>query len=185
MENTEKLKKKKKKYFSTLDLIYIALFAGIGIGIKPVTMSISGFLKTLIPFPGGSLMGIVYSFIIFTGAGLVKKPGAVSFIGIIQAILVNLIGFGSHGGLSLITYTVPCFFADGISYLAGKLKTKLSYILGGGAFNMLGTIMMIVLFQRVTVTPTVILIGGGLSFVMGAIGGFLASRTVKLLEKLL
>ena len=178
-----KKEKRKKFYFTTLDLVYIALFAGIGIAIKPVTASIAGIIRTIIPLPGGSLLGIVYTFIIFTGAGLVKKTGAISLIGIIQAILVNLIGFGSHGGLSLITFTLPCFFSDFISYLTGKLNNIISYILAGGAFNSFGALLVIFLYQRATPTLLLILICGGLSFIMGAIGGALSYLAVNIIEE--
>ncbi len=176
---------KQKHYFRTLDLIYIAIFAGIGIAIKPLTASISGFLKTIIPLPGGSILGIIYSFILFTGAGLVKKPGAASLIGIIQAILVMIISFGGHGGLSLITYTVPCFMADVIIIIFRRLVNLPSYILSGGMFNSVGAALIIIIFQRATVNATVILIGCSIAFIMGALGGIMANRTVRIIEKVL
>jgi len=172
-------------YFKTLDLIYIAVFAGIGIAIKPLTASISGFLKTIIPLPGGSILGIIYSSILFTGAGLVKKPGAASLIGIIQAILVLVISFGGHGGLSFITYTFPCFLAEVIILIFRKLETLPSFILSAGMFNSVGAALIIILYQRATVNATVILIGCSIAFIMGALGGIIANRTVRLIEKVL
>ncbi len=86
----------KERYFSTFQLILLALFAALVVVAKIA-------LKTPVQLPGHS--GLFWMAIIVVAAGVVPKPGAVSLVGLTSGILAAFMGMGDFGALeTLLSY---------------------------------------------------------------------------------
>lgn len=99
--------------FSTKDLIIITVLAAIGIAIKPIVGPLSKMLSTPLMIPGGSLAGGFYMMWLALAILIVRKPGTGTIFGILQGIIVLLVGLqGNQGALSLLSYSLPGVLAD-------------------------------------------------------------------------
>ncbi len=88
----------KKRYFSTFQLILLALFAALVVVAKIA-------LRTPLQMPGHS--GIFWMAIIIVAAGVVPKRGAASLVGLTSGILAGFLGMGDFGALNtLLSYTM-------------------------------------------------------------------------------
>ncbi|MGD8243633.1 MAG: ECF transporter S component [Anaerolineae bacterium] len=88
----------KERYFSTFQLILLALFAALVVVAKIA-------LRTPIQMPGHS--GIFWMAIVIVAAGVVPKPGAASIVGLTSGILAGFLGMGDFGALNtFLSYTV-------------------------------------------------------------------------------
>lgn len=87
----------KERYFSTFQLILLALFAALVVVAKIA-------LRTPIQMPGHS--GIFWMAIIIVGAGVVPKFGAASIVGLTSGVLAGFLGMGDFGALNtFLSYT--------------------------------------------------------------------------------
>ena len=86
------------KGFSPYNLAIMALVSAIGIAVKPITTSLAHIITGPLYVPGGVVAGGLYMMWIVIGAGLVGIPGTAAFIGIIQALMVIILGsYGTRG----------------------------------------------------------------------------------------
>lgn len=178
---------RRKKFlssFSIYNLIIIALFAALGVATKPIVTSLVHVITGPLFIPGGAIAGGFYMFWLVLGAGIVKKNGTATLIGLVQGILVIATGImGNHGIMSLISYTLPGLAVD-VVFLFSKDKdyNLLHYVIGCMAANVTGTLISNALFFRLPFV-TVVLIASSAAL-SGAIGGIIAASIMKSLEKM-
>lgn len=170
--------------FSVYNLIIIAVVSALGIATKPIVVPLVHVITGPLFIPGGAIAGGFYMFWIVLGAGIVKKTGTATLIGIVQGILVIATGtMGTHGIMSIVSYTLPGIVAD-IVFLFSKNKKYniLHYVFGCLAANVTGTLISNILFFRLPfVTIILILSAAALS---GTIGGLIAYTINISLEKM-
>lgn len=88
----------KKQYFSTFQLILLALFAALVVVAKIA-------IRTPIQLSGHS--GIFWMAIVIVAAGIVPRPGAASVVGVTSGILAAFLGMGDFGALNtFLSYTM-------------------------------------------------------------------------------
>lgn len=170
--------------FSVFNLIIIALVSSLGVATKPIVVPLVHIISGPLFIPGGAIAGGFYMFWIVLGAGFVNKSGTGTLIGIVQSILVIATGaMGTHGIMSLISYTLPGMAVDAIFLIStNKNHNILHYVFGCMAANVTGTLISNILFFRLPeVTVVLILSCAALS---GAIGGIIASSIMNVIEKM-
>ena len=87
----------KERYFSTFQLILLALFAALIVVAKIA-------LRLPLQMPGHS--GIFWMAIVIVAAGVVPKRGAASLVGLTSGIMAAFLGLGDFGALdTLLSYT--------------------------------------------------------------------------------
>jgi len=94
----------KERYFSTFQLILLALLAVLIVVAKIA-------LRLPLQVPGHS--GLFWMAIILVAAGVVRKPGATSLVGLSSGILAAFLNMGDFGALNtLLSYTMIGVGAD-------------------------------------------------------------------------
>ena len=107
----------KVRYFSTFQLILLALFAALIVVAKVA-------LRLPLQMPGHS--GIFWMAIMIVGAGVVSKPGAPSLIGLTSGILAAFLGLGDGGAVdTFLSYTAVGSGTDLALLLLGRNPEKL------------------------------------------------------------
>jgi energy-coupling factor transport system substrate-specific component len=167
--------------FSTRDLIIIAGLAGIGIAVKPIVSPLSKMITTPLMVPGGSFTGGLYMLWMVLAVVLVQKRGTGFIYGLLQALVVMVIGIrGNQGLLSLLSYTLPGICADIIYQLARRPASIWVHMLLCSVTNMAGALVVaIFLFHHPLPYIAVIL---GMSLVSGLVGGWLSWGIFKALD---
>ena len=98
---------------STFDAVFIALMAACGLALKPIVGPLFKIVGSALLVPSGSMAGAIYMIWPMLALLAVKQIGTAMMVGFIQGIIVLVTGiYGSHGILSLFTYTVPGIFID-------------------------------------------------------------------------
>lgn len=169
--------------FSVFDLVIIAVVSALGIATKPIIVPLVHIITGPLFIPGGAIAGGFYMMWIVLGAGFVKKLGTGTLIGIVQSILVIATGImGTHGIMSLISYTLPGIVVDIVFFFSREKKYNiLHYVFGCMAANVTGTLITNILFFRLPgATVVLILSSAALS---GAIGGIIVSSINRVLER--
>ena len=88
----------KKRYFSTFQLILLALFAALVVVAKIA-------LRT--PFQLSGHSGLFWMAIVIVAAGVVPKPGATTVVGLTSGIIAAFLGMGDFGALNtFLSYTM-------------------------------------------------------------------------------
>jgi hypothetical protein len=101
------------KRFTINQLVIIGLVAALGIATKPIVVPLVHIITGPLFIPGGSLAGGFYMLWLVLGAGMIKKTGSGTVIALTQALLAIVLGiYGTHGIVSLLTYTLPGIAAD-------------------------------------------------------------------------
>jgi hypothetical protein len=169
----------KRRYFSTFQLILLALFAAL-----IVTAKIA--LKTPLQLPGHT--GIFWMAILVVAAQVVPRRGAASLVGLLSGILAAFFGLGDSGFLDTF-----------LSYLVIGIGTDLALLLLGSPENLLAAGLVGVLghLSKFLVKWVIGAISGApLGFValglfssllgyivFGAVGGLLGGLTLKALRR--
>jgi hypothetical protein len=170
--------------FSTFDLVLIAVLAALGIATKPIIVPLAHLITGPLFIPGGSLAGGLYMFWLVVGLGLTRKYGTATLIGLVQALMVIGTGvIGSHGIMSLISYTLPGVAVDLGLFLIGKHKACCLFccFIGGMLANLTGTLTVNVIFFQLPLLPLILsILTAAFS---GALGGILAWEVLKALRK--
>ena len=170
---------KKERYFSTFQLILMALFAALIVVAKIA-------LRTPLQLSGHS--GLFWMAIVIVAAGVVPKPGATSLVGVTSGLIAAFLGMGDFGALNTF-----------LSYSAVGLGTDLALLLLRDRENLLTTTVAAVLghlgkflvkwgLGALTGTPVgFVALGLAKAFagyvVFGALGGLLGGLTLKALRK--
>jgi hypothetical protein len=171
------------KRFSVRELILIAAMAAAGIAVKPVIVPLAHLISRPLMIPGGALAGGLYMMWLVVAMGLTQKYGAGTLVGLIQAILVMVAGVsGSHGIMSLISYTMPGIVMDlGLWIIRHRVCCRSCAFLAGILANATGAIMVNMIFFSLPLIPLLLSIMAA-SF-SGGVGGLLAWQLLMALRK--
>ena len=169
--------------FSIKDLILIAAMAALGLAVKAVVTPLVQLVSVPLFIPGGALGGGLYMMWLVMAAAVTGKRGAATLAGLVQAVLVILTGVGgSHGLLSLVSYTLPGLAIDAWLLLSRHRLCCLpcafvSCILA----NLCGTIAVNLIFFRLPVIP--LLLSLAASAFSGGLGGVLSWHLLRALRR--
>jgi hypothetical protein len=170
----------KPRYFSTFQLILLALFSALVVVAKIV-------LRTPLQLTGHS--GIFWMAIIIVGSKVVPKTGAASIIGITSGLLASFLGLGDFGALNtFLSYAMVGVVSDGILLLLGGDTDNLVVAVITGIFGHLGKFLTKWLFGIISGAPIGFVALGLLRaiigyIIFGAIGGILGWVTLKALKR--
>lgn len=158
--------------------------ATMGIATKPIIVPLAHIITGPFFIPSGALAGGFYMMWLLLGFGITGKRGTMTLIGLVQAILVVVTGIvGSHGVLSLLTYTLPGILADlGLLLIGHRVCCWPCAFLGGMLCNIGGTIMVNAVYFRLPFVPLVLsMCIAGLS---GGLGGLVAFKILQQISML-
>ncbi len=170
------------KRFSTQDLIIIASLAGIGIAIKPVVSPLSKLISAPLMLPGGSFTGGFYMLWLVLAVLIVRKFGTGTVFGVLQALIVLVIGIrGNQGLLSLLSYSLPGIVVDLVNLLLKDRDNLFTHIVLCALANVSGALVVaVVLFRH----PLPLTIGiAVLAMISGGMGGLVSYAIFKPLKK--
>jgi hypothetical protein len=169
----------KERYFSTFQLILLALFAALIVVAKIA-------LRTPVQLPGHS--GLFWMAIVIVAAKVVPKPGATSLVGLTSGIIAAFLGMGDFGALNtLLSYTMVGVGTDLALLLLGNPENLVVAALAG-TFGHLGKFLVKWALASLTGAP-VGFIALGLAralvgyVVFGALGGLLGGLTLAALRR--
>ncbi|MCK4655204.1 MAG: ECF transporter S component [Candidatus Cloacimonetes bacterium] len=159
--------------YSSQDLLYIAILSALGLAVKPIVTPLIHLISAPLMIPGGSLAGGLYMMWLVLAVAIVKKPGAGFLVALTQSIVMLSIGFfGSHGAVSLISYTLPGIVIEITSIFFRKKDTIYSLVWMCTLANITGAIVVTILVMRLALIPLFIsLVAATIS---GIIGGILS-----------
>jgi len=162
------------KKFTLFNLMTIALMAALGIAVKSVIVPLAHIITGPLYIPGGVVAGGIYMMFLVLAVSITGIRGAAGLCGLCQGIMVLVIGVaGSHGVLSILTYTLTGI-AAALPMLLMRHKgcCVLCCFFGGMAANLSGTLLVNMAFFSMPMVPLVLsLAAGALS---GGLGGILA-----------
>ncbi len=165
--------------FTMFDLVVIALTAALGIGIKPIIVPLVHIVTGPLYIPGGAAAGGFYMLWIVLAIGMTGRVGTGTLTGFTQALLVIITGaYGTHGAISIITYTLPGFAVDiGAKVLGRGLMTPGGFFTMGMLANISGTFLSSLVFFRLPLIP--LLLSLSTASLSGGLGGLIAYRIVR------
>ena len=169
----------KKAYFSTFELVLLALFAAL-VAVAKIT------LRFPIQVPGHS--GLFWLAIVIAAAGIVPKRGAPSLVGVSSGVLAAFLGMGDLGALNtFLSYTVVGIAADLALWLLGSPENFVAAGLAG-MLGHLGKFLVKWILGVLTGAPLgFVALGLAWSFltyaIFGALGGVLGALTLRALRK--
>jgi hypothetical protein len=170
----------KQRYFSTFQLILLALFSALVVVAKIA-------LRTPLQLPGHT--GIFWMAIVVIGTKVVPKTGAGTIIGITSGLLASFLGLGDFGALdTFLSYAAIGMVADLILLLLGGNSENLVIAIIVGIFGHMGKFLVKWIFGIISGAPLGFVALGLLRSVIGyilfgAIGGFLGWLTLKALRR--
>ena len=169
----------RKWYFSTFELILLALFSALVVVAKIA-------LRLPLQLPGHS--GLFWMAIVVVAAGVVPKRGAASLVGLTSGILAAFLGMGDFGALNtLLSYTMLGVGTDLALWLVQNPEHLVSGALAG-AIGHLGKFLVKWVLGLITGAPLgIVALGLAWSLVnyaiWGALGGILGALTLRALRK--
>lgn len=167
---------------NTLDAVFIALMAACGLALKPIVGPLFKLIGSAFLLPSGSMAGAIYMIWPMLALLTVKQIGTATIVGLIQGIIVLITGiYGSHGVLSLITYTIPGLVIDFVYLLIHRFQNQLLISLPAAMGNVSGSIIVGIVFMHIPLIP--LIIGIIPAFIFGGIGGYLSLILHKWLVK--
>ncbi len=169
----------KERYFSTFQLILLALFSALVVVAK---------IGLRMPLQMSGHSGIFWMAIIVIAARVVPKPGAASLVGLTSGLLASFLGLGDFGALNtLLSYTAVGVGADLAMRLMPDLENP-AYAAVIGAIGHLGKFLVKWALGTLTGAPLGF-IALGLAravvgyIVFGALGGILGALTLIALRR--
>src|SRR5512136_2483313 len=103
----------RQRYFTTFDLILLALFSALVVTSKIV-------LRLPLRLPGHS--GMFWMAILIVARGLVPKPGALSLVGLTSGLLAAFLGLGDQGAIdTILSYLVSGVAVDLMALFLGSV----------------------------------------------------------------
>jgi hypothetical protein len=169
----------KERYFSTFQLILLALFAALIVVAKIA-------LRLPLQLPGHS--GIFWMAIVVIAAGVAPKRGAVSLVGLTSGIMAAFLGLGDFGALdTLLSYTAVGVAAD-LALLLLRNPENLIVATLVGALGHMGKFLVKWAIAGVAGAPAgFVALGLARSLIgyiiFGAMGGLLGALTLAALRK--
>ena len=187
--------------FSTQDLILIALLAALGLVTKQFAGPVLKSVLASFLIPGGAVAGAFYMLWLVLARDMIDKPFSATLTGLVQGIVILVLPYGSHGLISVVTYSLPGLAIDIIYYSAWLilyalrmeslsvpqiLKSDYGNAFYGGAANLTGTFLTAQVFSLfVGVSPIIFLLILCLAFFSGVFGGLIAYTMYKQYEGIL
>lgn len=171
------------KGFHIFELLIIAMMATLGIAVKPYIKMLVSIVSGPLFIPGGTLAGGFYLIWMLIGVGLIKKPGTATLIALTQGIMVMVTGiYGSHGIMSIVTYTLPGLTLDVLLWIMRKSGDGLiECFIGGMLANLMGTFLSNLLFFNLPMIPLILTLSTAM--LSGGLGGLLAYKIIKIVAK--
>ncbi len=168
--------------FSMFQLIIIAMMSALGIATKPVIVPLVHIITGPLYIPGGAIAGGFYMLWIVLGAGLIKKRGTATLIALVQAIVVISMGvYGTHGIVSIVTYTLPGLMIDIVYILLRRnINNLFDYFIAGIIANVSGTYLSNLVFFKLPWIPLILSLSS--AALSGGLGGIIAYNIKKTLE---
>lgn len=165
--------------FRIYELVLMALMASLGIATKPIVVPLAHMVTGPLFIPGGAFAGGFYMFWIILAAGFVGKRGTATLTALIQALMIVVTGFfGSHGLVSIATYTMPGLIVDLLFLIIRrKWETPMDFFVAGMAANLTGTYLTNLVFFRLPWIPLLMSLSSAL--LSGGIGGMIAYQIFK------
>jgi len=161
------------KKITTIDAVFIALMAACGLALKPIVGPLFKLIGSAFLIPSGSMAGAIYMIWPMLALLTVKQFGTATIVGLIQGIIVFVTGiYGSHGVLSLITYTIPGIIIDFIYLLIHRFQSRWLLTIPAAMGNVSGSIIVGIVFLHYPLIP--LIIGLISAFFFGALGGYLS-----------
>lgn len=168
--------------FTAEELLYIAVFSALGLAAKPIITPVVHLVSAPLMIPGGSLAGGFYMMWLVLAAVVVDKFGAAFLVGLVQAIVILSLGFfGSHGAVSLVSYTVPGLVVELVRFLFRNTKTVYTQVFMCVAANVSGSLIVILLVMRLPLFPLLIAVLS--AAISGIIGGLISFSILKKMQK--
>ena len=169
--------------FSVRDLILISAMAALGIAIKPIVVPLAHLVSTPLMIPGGAFAGGLYMMWLVIAMGLTGKRGSATLAGLVQAILVMITGVsGSHGVMSLVSYTLPGLAIDlGLLLIGHRVCCPFCAFLAGLLANITGTAVVNMVFFSLPAIP--LLLSLTVAAFSGGIGGLIAWELLKAMKR--
>lgn len=161
------------KKITTFDAVFIALMAACGLALKPIVGPLFKLIGSAFLIPSGSMAGAIYMIWPMLALLTVKQFGTATLVGLIQGIIVLITGiYGSHGILSLITYTTPGIIIDFVYLLINRFQNRWLLTIPAAMGNVSGSIIVGIVFLHYPLIP--LIIGLIPAFFFGALGGYLS-----------
>ncbi len=159
--------------FTTLNATVIALFAATGLAIKPVISPIAKSITSLFLLPGGAVAGAIYLIWPLLALLLLNKRGSAILVGLLQALTVLVTGiYGSHGILSIFTYTLPCVIIELTYWGSRKINQKFACMISAASGNVCANFMVGYFLSHLPMIP--LLLGLIPAFIFGSLAGPIA-----------
>jgi hypothetical protein len=170
----------KERYFSTFQLILLALFAALIVVAKIA-------LRLPLQLPGHS--GIFWMAIVIVAAGVVPRVGAASLVGLTSGIMAGFLGLGDFGALNtILSYTMVGVGTDLALLLLGRNPENLVVAVLAATLGHMGKFLVKWGLGVLTGAP-VGFVALGLAralagyLVFGALGGLLGGLTLAALRR--
>lgn len=140
-------------YFSTRDLLLMAVFAALGGVASTYINTLGDAVHAALGLPGATQWAAgLHVLWLVLGMGIIRKPGAGTFIGILKGA-VELMSGNTHGVIILLVDLVAGLLVDFGFLLFHKNRTVLPYLVAGG----LATASNVLVFQIFATLPMNIL----------------------------
>ncbi len=170
------------KRFSARDLILITSIAALGIAVKPIINPFTKMVSMPLGIPGGSLAGGLYMLWLVLALCIVRKKWTGTIFGMLQAVLVLLIGMaGKMGAFSLVAYTIPGIVADLVFFSGLKPEKLFTHLLLCAMANLAGSVVTALFFFHHPLP--VLALNSGLAIISGLSGGALSFGIYQALQK--
>jgi LytS/YehU family sensor histidine kinase len=155
----------RQRYFSTFELILLALFSSLVVVSKIV-------LHLPLRLPGHS--GVFWMAILIVARGLVPKPGALSLVGLTSGLLAAFMGLGDLGPI----YTFFSYLASGVAVdLMALFLGSMDNVVVAGLAGIVGNVakMLVKLLMAVALQIPAGFVAFGLlySFITNSVAGLL------------
>lgn len=170
----------KERYFSTFQLILLALFAALIVVAK---------IGLRLPLQLSGHSGIFWMAIVIVAAGVVPKPGAPSLVGLTSGLIAAFLGLGDFGALNtFLSYTMIGVGTDLALLLLGRKPESLVVAVLAAIFGHLSKFLVKWALGAVAGAPVGFVALGLLRaiigyIVFGALGGMLGALTLAALRR--
>jgi len=169
----------KKPYFSLYEIALLSLCAAL-VFVMNTTFTLP------LTLPGHT--GIYWVVPVIIGVGIVKKPGAGTYIGLISGILATLFGVDTLHIFNILIYTALGGTIDLVGlFLFYRLDHPAVGFIAGAAGNLAKMVVNYTLQTFLGIPAVFIIIGIGAAsishFIFGGIGGIIAALVLRRLLK--
>lgn len=169
--------------YTMFDLLIIAIMAALGIAVKPIVVPLAHMIGAPLMIPSGALAGGLYMMWIVVAFGITGKYGTATLVALVQALLVLFTGIvGSHGIMSIVSYTLPGIAVDLVMFIIGhKVCCLPCAFIAGAVANIAGTYAVNSIFFSLPFYFLILIIA--IAILSGGIGGIIAWQLLKILRK--